>query len=169
MRLIILSGLSGSGKSVALHLLEDLGYYCIDNFPAGLLRSFVSQTIQTSDPAYERMAVGIDARNRLEDVRSVPALVNELRQSDVDCEVLFLHADDDVLLKRYSETRRRHPLAGAGQSLREAIRRERELLGFVTDNADLIVDTTRTSVHELRDCGPAAIRPGRGGQSGAAA
>ncbi len=151
MRLIILSGLSGSGKSVALHMLEDLGYYCIDNIPAGLLRSFVSQTVQTNDPAFEQMAVGMDARNRHEDIRTVPTLVDELRQSGVECDVIFLHADDAILLKRYGETRRKHPLTGARQGLREAIARERELLGPVTDSADLIIDTTRTSVHDLRE------------------
>lgn len=151
MRLIIVSGLSGSGKSVALHMLEDLGFYCIDNIPAALLSSVLSQIIATQDSAYDRTAVGVDARNRRADIDSVPHLVDKLRSDGVHCEVLFLHADDDILLKRYSETRRKHPLSGRRLSLREAIVRERELLAPIRETADLIIDTTRTSVHELRD------------------
>ena len=151
MRLIIVSGLSGSGKSVALHMLEDLDFYCIDNIPAALLTSVISEIIATHDSAYDRTAVGVDARNRPADIDTMPQLVEKLRNDGVDCEVLFLHADDDILLKRYSETRRKHPLSGRKLSLREAIARERLLLAPIRETADLIVDTTRTSVHELRD------------------
>lgn len=151
MRLIIVSGLSGSGKSVALHMLEDLDFYCIDNIPAALLTSVISEIIATHDSAYDRTAVGVDARNRPADIDSMPQLVEKLRTDGVDCEVLFLHADDDILLKRYSETRRKHPLSGRKLSLREAIARERQLLAPIRETADLIIDTTRTSVHELRD------------------
>src|SRR5215472_5826012 len=85
MRLVILSGLSGSGKSVALHMLEDLGYYCVDNIPAGHLQSFARETLLTGDPAYQRMAVGIDARNRMEDIRSVPQIVKKLKADGIEC------------------------------------------------------------------------------------
>jgi RNase adapter protein RapZ len=151
MRLVILSGLSGSGKSVALHMLEDLGYYCVDNIPAGHLQSFVRETLLTGDPAYERMAVGVDARNRLEDIRSVPQTVKKLRAEGIECEIVFLHAEDAVLLKRYSESHRPHPLAGDGRALKDAIAAERELLGPLADEADMVLDSSRTSVHELRE------------------
>lgn len=151
MRLVIVSGLSGSGKSVALHMLEDLDYYCVDNIPAGLLPMFISHTVRTHESTYGYTAVGVDARNRPSEIASVPKLVDELKRSGVNCEVLFLRADQDALLKRYSETRRRHPLSRDGLGLAEAIRHERELLEPIADAADLIVDTTRTSVHELRE------------------
>jgi UPF0042 nucleotide-binding protein len=151
MRLLIVSGLSGSGKSVALHMLEDLDFYCIDNIPAALLKPFISHTVRTPEPAYARTAVGLDARNRPAEIATVPMLVQELRRSGIACEVLFLHADDDALLNRYGETRRKHPLAGEGMSLREAIDAERRLLEPITDSADLVIDTTRMSVHELRE------------------
>ncbi|HSG65495.1 MAG TPA: RNase adapter RapZ, partial [Gammaproteobacteria bacterium] len=138
-RLVVVSGLSGSGKSVALHMLEDLDYYCIDNIPAGLLKSFVATTIQTADPIYERTAVGLDARNRPSDLISVPDIARGLRESGVQCEILFLYADDAMLLRRYAETRRRHPLSRSGLSLREAIVRERELLDPIIDAADLVI------------------------------
>lgn len=151
MRLVILSGLSGSGKSVALHMLEDLGYYCVDNIPAGHLQSFARETLLTGEPAYRRMAVGVDARNRMEDIRSVPQTVKKLKSEGIECEIVFLHAEDAVLLKRYSETHRPHPLAGEGRSLKDAIRAERELLGPLADEADMVLDSSRTSVHELRE------------------
>lgn len=153
-RLIIISGLSGSGKSVALNLLEDLGFYCIDNLPAGLLPDLLPEI--TTDEGLvakrtRRIAVGIDARNPATDLEALPVLVQRLRDDDVECEVIFLQAEDDILLKRYSETRRRHPLADGGLGLRDAIERERKLLGPVINTADLVLDTTRTSVYELRD------------------
>ena len=151
MRLVILSGLSGSGKSVALHMLEDLGYYCVDNIPAGHLQSFARETLLTGDPAYRNMAVGVDARNRMEDIRAVPQTVKKLKDENIDCEIVFIHAEDGVLLKRYSETHRPHPLAGEGRSLKDAIRAERELLGPLADEADVVLDSSRTSVHELRE------------------
>ena len=160
MRLIILSGLSGSGKSVALHMLEDLDYYCVDNIPAGLLQEFVRVTLLSSDPAYHDMAIGIDARNRLEDIQTVPETVRQLRAQGIECEIVFLHAEEGVLLKRYNETHRPHPLADEGRSLRDAIRTERELLGAIADEADVVLDTTRTSIHELRELVRARIHRG---------
>lgn len=151
MRLIIVSGLSGSGKSVALHMLEDLDFYCIDNIPAALLKPFLSHTVRSSEPAYARTAIGLDARNRPSEIATVPTLVQELRRGGIACEVLFLHADDDALLNRYGETRRKHPLSRDGVSLREAIAAERRLLEPVTDSADLVIDTTRMSMHDLRE------------------
>jgi UPF0042 nucleotide-binding protein len=151
MRLIVVSGMSGSGKTVALHHLEDLGFYCIDNVPAALLASSVEQIAATEDPVYANLAIGIDARNRAADLARLPQVVMDLRARGVRCEVLFLQTNDDMLLKRYGETRRKHPLSAAGLSLREAIERERELLGPIIASAELIIDTTRTSIYELRD------------------
>src|SRR4029077_9481433 len=97
VRIIILSGLSGSGKSVALHMLEDLGFYCIDNIPAALLKPFVSYTVRSPEATYERTAIGLDARNTPAEVASVPQLIDELRRSGLQCEVVFLVAAEDEL------------------------------------------------------------------------
>ncbi len=150
-RLIIVSGLSGSGKTVALHVLEDLGYYCIDHMPAALLKSVVAEVTANTTKPTQLLAVGIDARNRTEDLESLPALVRDLQAQGVQTEVIFLQASDDVLLKRFSETRRRHPLADRETALRAAIAREREILAEVINGADIVIDTSRTSVYELAD------------------
>jgi UPF0042 nucleotide-binding protein len=150
-RLIIVSGLSGSGKSVALNVLEDLGYYCIDNMPAALLKSLLDEVTQSGEKRATRVAVGVDARNRLHDIEALPELIAELKRANVQTDLLFLQADDDILLKRYSETRRRHPLAEQGTELRAAILSERELLGQVINAADLIIDTSRTSIYDLAE------------------
>ncbi len=150
MRLVVVSGLSGSGKSVALHALEDLGFYCIDNIPAGLLRVLVDEVSARSEPAVDNVAVGLDARNRPEDLDRVPGLVAELKADGVVCDIVFLQARDDVLLTRFSDTRRKHPLSTASLSLPEAIAREREVLGSIINSADLVIDTTKTTVYDLR-------------------
>jgi UPF0042 nucleotide-binding protein len=149
-RLVVVSGLSGSGKSVALNMLEDLGWYCIDNIPAGLVQALVSHSVRTDEPIYRRLAVGLDARNRPDDLASIPDLLDDLKRAGLRCEVLYLHAENEVLLRRYAETRRRHPLTGAGMSLADAIAEERRLLHPLIDSADLVIDTSRMSVHELR-------------------
>jgi len=151
MRLIIVSGLSGSGKSVALHMLEDIDFYCVDNIPAALLKPFISHTVRGMGDTYPRTAVGLDARNRPNEIETIPALVRELRRSGISCEVLYLHAADEVLLKRYAETRRKHPLVSGEVSLREAIASERKLLEPITTAADLVIDTSNMGVHALRE------------------
>jgi UPF0042 nucleotide-binding protein len=150
MRLIIVSGLSGSGKSVALDALEDMGFYCIDNVPTALLGGLITQTIDARDALYDNMAVGVDARNRAADLRELPALLHNLKNKGVRCEIMFLHAEDFVLLERYRETRRRHPLRTDTMSLQDAILEERDLLSPIIYSADLVIDTTQTSIHELR-------------------
>jgi UPF0042 nucleotide-binding protein len=142
VRIIILSGLSGSGKSVALHMLEDLGFYCIDNIPAALLKPFVSYTVRSAEATYERTAIGLDARNTAAEVASVPQLIDELRRSGLQCEVVFLVAAEDELLRRFAET---------SVGLREAMSLERALLEPIASVADLLIDTSRLSVHALRD------------------
>lgn len=151
MRLIIVSGLSGSGKTVALHVLEDLGYYCIDNLPAGLLKAVVEEVSSGWGQLGRGLAVGIDARNRRQDLESLPQLIQDFRRQQIQTDVLFVVADDEILLKRYSETRRRHPLAEHGAELRAAIDAERQMLSEVINSADLIIDTSRTSVYQLAD------------------
>ncbi|HWP94463.1 MAG TPA: RNase adapter RapZ [Gammaproteobacteria bacterium] len=149
--LVLLSGLSGSGKTVALNMLEDLGYYCVDNMPARLLGDFARATVATDDPAYEWMAIGVDARNPPEELNALPRLVRELEGLGVTCRIVFLRASEDTLIKRYSETRRKHPLSGAHMSLKEAISLEARLLAPLAENADLTLDTSRTTLHDLRE------------------
>jgi UPF0042 nucleotide-binding protein len=151
MQLIIVSGLSGSGKSVALHLLEDIDFYCVDNIPAALLKSFISHTVRGTGDLDPRTAVGLDARNRPCEIATIPVLANELRRSGIDCDVLYLHASDEILLKRFAETRRKHPLVTAAVGLREAIDAERKLLEPITMAADWVIDTSHMSVHALRE------------------
>lgn len=151
MRLIVVSGLSGSGKSVALHALEDLGYYCIDNLPAGVIMSVLDKLKASGEPMIDRVAVGIDARNPTQDIEALPGMVAKLKADGVQTDVLYLHADEDVLLKRFSESRRRHPLSVHGLELRGAIHKEREILGQIINSANLTIDTSRSSVYELGD------------------
>jgi UPF0042 nucleotide-binding protein len=164
MRVTIVSGLSGSGKSVALNVLEDLGFYCIDNIPARLLSSFLEDVISNEELAYDEVGLGLDARNRPDDLTKIPELVADLRARNVACDVVFLQAEDDILLTRFSETRRRHPLTREGISLSEAIAHERNLLSPIINTAELIVDTSHTTVYELRDM--IRKRVGTGGNKG---
>jgi RNase adapter protein RapZ len=164
MRLIIVSGLSGSGKSVALHMLEDIDFYCVDNIPAALLKPFISHTVRAMGDTYPRTAVGLDARNRASEIETIPALVAELRRSNINCEVLYLHAAEEVLLKRYAETRRKHPLVSGEVGLREAIALERKLLEPITTAADWVIDTSNMGVHALRDLIRERIERRREGQ-----
>jgi len=152
VKLIIISGLSGSGKSTALHVLEDLGFFCIDNLPVGLLSNFAAQMVSTPERFYENAAIAIDARNREQDLNRFPSILSGLRTADLPCEVLFLNADDNILIKRYSETRRKHPLTKTNNlSLGEAIQQERSLLEPISREADLYLETSHTNLHQLRD------------------
>ncbi len=150
MRLIIVSGLSGSGKSVTLHALEDMGYYCVDNLPVSLLQTFAMQMMQPDGHGIENAAIGMDARNRPEDLPHMLATCCALKAQDFPCEILFLQAQDAVLIQRFSETRRKHPLTRPDLPLAEAILSERRLLAPLAAHADLLIDTTRTNVHQLR-------------------
>ncbi len=149
MRLVIISGRSGSGKSSALHVLEDQGYYCVDNMPAGLLGSLAREI--SNEQALRNAAVSIDARNMHSDLKQFPKILARLKKNDVHCEVIYLDADPSTLLKRFSETRRRHPLSTETCSLEEAIHAESTLLEPLKDKADLTLDTSALSLHELRD------------------
>lgn len=151
MRLIIVSGTSGAGKSVVLHTLEDLGFYCIDNLPMGLLPAFARELTQGGAQPYEEAAIGIDARNLANDLNTYPEVLKQLHAAGIQCQTLFLDADDRTLLKRFSETRRRHPLSRDEVPLVEAIRRERQQLEPIASRADLRIDTTHTNLYQLRD------------------
>jgi len=150
VRLVIVSGLSGSGKSVALHTLEDLGYYCIDNLPAGLL-SVLALELSLAPSPVQSAAVGIDARNLPQALQQFSQILEQLRQRGVSSEILFLTCDTETLIKRFSETRRRHPLSSSGASLAQAVEQERALLEPIAQRADLFIDTSQTNIHQLRD------------------
>ena len=154
-RFLIVSGISGSGKSIALNTLEDQGFYCVDNLPAGLVRDFAAQTVGASESlglndSGQRVAIGIDARNRPSDLQQIPAVLSDLAAAGSEVTLVFLDSSDEILLKRYSETRRRHPLSRDGLSLKEAIARERALMHPIASLADLVIDTTDLNVHQLR-------------------
>jgi len=155
MKLVIISGLSGSGKTVALHTLEDEDYYCIDNLPVGLLPQFVAQLLSRRVQLYDDVAIGIDARSNSEDLREFNSIIKEIQKSDVsnkiEIEIIYLQAELDTLIKRFSDTRRKHPLTRKGLPLSEAIEVEKNLLKDVASAANLYIDTTYTNIHELRD------------------
>ena len=151
MRLVIISGRSGSGKSTALAVLEDNGFYCIDNLPASLLPDLAERALLHTELAQPQVAVSIDARNLPSQLRRFPELLDQLRQRGIQCDVLYLDADDATLLKRFSETRRRHPLSSPSRSLKEAIDDETVLLGPIADLADLKIDTANLNLYQLRD------------------
>lgn len=152
MRIILVSGLSGAGKSVVLHALEDVGYFCVDNLPASLLEYFVSHSLRSSETGvFDQTAIGIDARDNALSPTDLPRTREALRRSGLRCELLAVTSADTELLRRFGETKRRHPLARAGESLQQAISRERELLDPVIQAADLFIDTTHLGVHQLRE------------------
>lgn len=148
-QLLVVSGLSGSGKSTALHALEDLGFYCVDNLPAALLPGFFEQ-IRHHPELYARVALGIDARSRGSELRRLPEQLQELADSGLQPRLLFLTADSRSILKRFGETRRRHPLTFDQQALPAAIERERSLLQPLQASADWVIDTSEINIHQLR-------------------
>jgi UPF0042 nucleotide-binding protein len=150
MKLIIVSGLSGSGKSIALETLEDCGYYCIDNLPVALLDAFVHQSMITNQRLFQKAALGIDARSQSETISQFPATRKIIATMGIDIEVVYLQAEPATLLKRFSETRRKHPLTDRTHSLTEAIELERTILEPLAREADLLIDTTYSNVHQLR-------------------
>jgi len=148
-RLKVISGLSGSGKSIALRALEDLDYYCIDNLPIFLLRQFVQKVIQSDDNSLQRVAVSIDSRNS-EHLESIGDELAYMRDIGIAFEIIFLDAEQNALVKRFSETRRKHPLMDNSGSLVDAIRLEKQLLASISERASKHIDTTNVSAQELR-------------------
>jgi len=143
--LLLVSGLSGSGKSVALNALEDHGYYCVDNLPGAMLPALAGQ-IESNPERYRRLAVGIDARAGAEELAQLPELIRTL---SLPCDLIFLTAESDVLIRRFSETRRRHPLGGE-RTVAQAIAEERRILEPLADQAAHVIDTSESNIHELR-------------------
>ncbi len=146
MKLVIVTGMSGAGKTVALKMLEDIGFYCVDNLPISLVDKFVQLVSGGTD--IKKTALGLDIRSG-EELENLDEILENWRGSDVDVQVLFLDANDAVLIKRYKETRRVHPLAGTGR-LENGIEKEREKLAFLKKEADYIIDTSMLLTRELR-------------------
>ena len=151
MRLVVISGHSGSGKTSALNILEDVGFTCIDNLPASLLENLISQLNSNNNHEDLNIAVGIDARNLVGDLKKIPEILKIIGRDGVDVSVIFLYAHRSDLLRRYSETRRRHPLSTDTIGLKEAIELEKNILSPISDIADRSVDTSRLTLHQLRD------------------
>jgi UPF0042 nucleotide-binding protein len=149
LSLIVISGRSGSGKSTALNVLEDMDYYCIDNLPVSLLAPLVTRL--SSELTINKVAVSIDARNIADDLVLFPGILLGFDSSIVESTVIFLDSASPALVKRFSETRRKHPLSNQVTDLREALELESKLLDPISDLAALTIDTTRLTIHELRD------------------
>ena len=147
MRLVIVTGMSGAGKSTAMKMMEDMGFFCIDNLPIPLLDKLVDFT-KSFDTQQKKIAIGIDARSG-ESLDSLNTVLDELSKKDIKYEILFLDAEDNVLVKRYKETRRSHPLAH-GERVDKGIRRERRKLEYLKEKADYIIDTSRLLTRELK-------------------
>lgn len=158
-KLVIISGRSGSGKSTVLNVLEDAGYYVVDNLPVNLLSSLVEQTLESNRPELGHIAVCIDARNIPEDLSRFADIINNF-PGDLKPAIIYLDADDNTLVRRFSETRRKHPLSHKQLALKEAIEAEENLLLPIADEADLIINTSQMSIHQLRDLVKARILPG---------
>ena len=148
MTFIIVSGRSGSGKTTALQALEDIGYYCVDNLPAGLLPELAQQL--QSNIHLQKIVVGIDARNVPSQLEQFPSIIRKLKQNNVKYEIIYLDCDDNTLLQRFSSTRRKHPLTGNETSLAEAIGEEKYILAAIAQLSDLRIDTSHITIHELR-------------------
>jgi len=150
MKLVIVSGLSGSGKTVALRTLEDAGYFCVDNLPVPLLGDFIDTTIFSKPALYDMIAVAIDARSGVEDMHQLEEAVEQIKSLNIETKILYLTSETRKLVSRFSETRRKHPLSKNGLPLVEAIHLEQNLLQNIYASADLVIDTTELNVHELR-------------------
>lgn len=147
MELVIVTGMSGAGKTVALKMMEDMGYYCVDNLPIPLMEKF-AQLILNSHGQQEKVALGIDIRSG-EDLSIMGEVLDSWKETGVSYRILFLEAGDQTLIKRYKETRRSHPLSGSGR-IDQGIAREREKLAFLKQKADFIIDTSQLLTRELR-------------------
>lgn len=150
-RLVIISGLSGAGKTVALNSLEDLDYYCIDNLPISLLNEISNQFSTHISKYSNKYAIGIDARNPEQDIDNLPGIISTLQEQDIEVCLVYLEASDDVLTNRFSETRRKHPLSSEKISLQKAIALERQIMEKLSVIADIRIDTSYTLMHQLRD------------------
>lgn len=151
MRVVIISGHSGSGKTSALNILEDIGFTAVDNLPLTLLPALVDEYRQAEQNDSLQLAIGIDARNLSSDLSQIEPAVNQLRKAEISVDILFLASDKNQLLRRYSETRRKHPLSSNQLTLEQAIDREQQILNVVEQFADRYIDTSSLSLHQLRE------------------
>ena len=148
MKVLIITGMSGAGKTQAVMALEDIGYFCVDNLPANVFMKFV-ETLQLSQGSISRVALVMDVRGG-EFFSMIGEIITQLKDV-ADCQIVFLDAADEVLMRRYKETRRKHPLAKEGDNVLESIRKEREMLAILRDSADLVIDTSLFTSHQLKD------------------
>jgi len=164
MNLVIVTGYSGSGKSVALNVLEDLDYYCIDNLPVAMMTAFTEQVMAEWGKEQKKIAVGIDARSGKSGLDALPESLERLREKGIDHSIFFLHSDEDTLVQRFHLTRRKHPLSKKSTSLLEALKLEKEMLKPVMKLADHLIDTSRTNIYQLRDLIKQHVDPEDSGQ-----
>ena len=148
MRFVIVTGMSGAGKSTALKMLEDAEYFCVDNLPIPLIEKFAQLSADGAYSEIQKVAIGVDVRNR-NALGQLESVLKDMKKASIPCEILYLEAQDAVLIKRYKETRRRHPLAEQGR-VEEGIRKEREKLDFLKKQADYIIDTSHLLTRELK-------------------
>ena len=151
MRLVVISGHSGSGKTSALNILEDVGFTCVDNLPSSLLPELINQLKTSNNQDELQIAVGIDARNLVGDLKNIPKILNIIENSGVKVDVIFLKAHRTDLLRRYSETRRKHPLSNDSVGLKAAIDLEENIISPIAKIANLTIDTSSLTLHQLRD------------------
>lgn len=150
-QLILLTGLSGAGKTVVLRCLEDMEYYCVDNLPIDMLSHFVKHVLSASE-FYPKSAIGVDIRSTEKSLSNLPAIIDTIRYEELNFKIVFLSADKQVLFNRFSETRRRHPLSTHQHkhSLTEAIKLEMDLMRPIQNKSDLLIDTSKMSIHQLK-------------------
>ena len=149
MEILVISGLSGAGKSCAASCLEDIGYYTVDNLPAAIIPKFAEFSAE-SDGRYDRVALVNDIRGGVDSFQELLEVIDRLREGGTVCRLLYLEADTQSIIKRYKETRRRHPLMESGATIEDAVKRETELLRPLRERADFVIDTTQLSAAKLR-------------------
>ena len=149
MEILVISGLSGAGKSCAASCLEDIGYYTVDNMPAAIIPKFAEFSAE-SDGRYDRVALVNDIRGGVDSFHELLEVIDRLREGGTVCRLLYLEADTQSIIKRYKETRRRHPLMESGATIEDAVKRETELLRPLRERADFVIDTTQLSAAKLR-------------------
>lgn len=148
MKYVIVTGMSGAGKSTAMKMMEDMGYFCVDNLPIPLLDKMIEFSDHATSNELQKVAIGIDVRNGME-LEDIKPVLDSLKEKQVSLEILFLEAEDEVLVKRYKETRRNHPLAKE-ERLDKGIAKERARLSYLKANADYIIDTSQLLTRELK-------------------
>lgn len=161
MHLVFVSGRSGAGKAIALSMLEDSGFYCLDNLPVSLFVTVIDQILTQTEHKQTKIALSIDARSLATEVKLFPAIFDQLRATYVYCDLVYLDASDEVLIKRFSETRRRHPLTSDSRPLADALEEEAVLLSPIANLATLSIDTSQLNIYQLKDFLKSRLLDGR--------